>query len=131
MRGQVAEGISEAPKFEKKGKLTWYLDKEAAYIEAKKTGKNVFIDFYANWCTNCKAFEKMTHEDETLIASLESTVLLKIYDTTPAFQEYSADSRFPELKVGLPFFVITNTDGELVYKTNDYMKTEEMGLFLE
>jgi thiol:disulfide interchange protein DsbD len=129
--GAQVELATETPKFEKKGKLTWYLDKEAAYEEAKKTGKNVFIDFYANWCTNCKAFEKLTHEDETLIASLENAVLLKIYDTTPAFQEYSADARFPELKVGLPFFVITNTAGELVYKTNDYLKTEEMGLFLE
>jgi thiol:disulfide interchange protein DsbD len=116
---------------EKKGKLTWYLDKEAAYAEAKKTGKNVFIDFYANWCTNCKAFEKLTEEDETLIASLENAVLLKIYDTTPAFLKYSEDSRFPELKVGLPFFAITDAKGDLIYKTNDYLKTEEMGLFLE
>jgi thiol:disulfide interchange protein DsbD len=125
------ETVIEAPKFEKKGKLTWYLDKEAAYAEAKKTGKNVFIDFYANWCTNCKAFEKMTHEDEALIASLENAILLKIYDTTPEFKTYSNDTRFPELKVGLPFFVITDTEGSLIYKTNDYMKTEEMGMFLE
>lgn len=128
---QPMEVVSAAPRFEKRGTLTWYLDKEAAYAEAKKTGKNVFIDFYANWCTNCKAFEKMTQEDETLIASLENAVLLKIYDTTLEFKDYSSDSRFPELKVGLPFFVITNTEGELIYKTNDYMKTAEMGLFLE
>ncbi len=123
--------VNETLKFEKKGKLTWYLNNEAAYAEAKKTGKNVFIDFYANWCTNCKAFEKKTLEDEKLITSLENAVLLKIYDTTTDFKKYSEDSRFPELKVGLPFFVITSTEGELIYKTNDYLKTEEMGLFLE
>lgn len=116
---------------EKKGKLTWYLDKEAAYEEAKRTGKNVFIDFYANWCTNCKAFEQMTFDDDDLIASLENAVLLKIYDTTPDFTSYREDSRFPELKIGLPFFVITDTEGTLIYKTNDYTKTEEMSLFLE
>lgn len=118
-------------KTEKSGKLTWHLNKEAAYEEARKTGKNVFIDFYANWCTNCKAFEKMTHEDEELIASMKNAVLLKIYDTTEEFRNYSDDARFPELKVGLPFFVITDTEGELVYKTNDYLKTDEMKLFLE
>ncbi len=128
---QAITASSNEPKVETKGKLTWYLDKEAAYAEAKKTGKNVFIDFYANWCTNCKAFEKMTREDETLIASLENAVLLKIYDTTPEFKVYSNDTRFPELKVGLPFFVITDTEGSLIYKTNDYMKTEEMAMFLE
>lgn len=128
---QPSSAFSSPPKIEIKGKLTWYLDKEAAYAEAKKAGKNVFIDFYANWCTNCKAFEKMTIEDETLIASLENAVLLKIYDTTPEFKTYSNDTRFPELKVGLPFFVVTDTEGVLIYKTNDYMKTEEMGMFLE
>ncbi len=128
---QAMVASSNEPKVETKGKLTWYLDKEAAYAEAKKTGKNIFIDFYANWCTNCKAFEKMTLEDETLIASLENAILLKIYDTTPEFKTYSNDTRFPELKVGLPFFVITDTEGALIYKTNDYMKTEEMGMFLE
>jgi thiol:disulfide interchange protein DsbD len=70
--------------------------------EARKTGKPVFIDFFANWCTNCKAFEKMTAENEELIASLgKRSAMLKVYDTTPAFKEYSADSRFPELKVGV------------------------------
>jgi thioredoxin:protein disulfide reductase len=128
---QRTTAVSDEPRTEVKGKLTWYLDKEAAYAEAKKTGKNVFIDFYANWCTNCKAFEKMTLEDETLIASLDNAILLKVYDTTPEFKTYSNDTRFPELKVGLPFFVITDTEGALVYKTNDYMKTEEMAMFLE
>lgn len=128
---QRITSVSDEPRVEVKGKLTWYLDKEAAYAEAKKTGKNVFIDFYANWCTNCKAFEKMTLEDEALIASLDNVILLKVYDTTPEFKTYSNDTRFPELKVGLPFFVITDTEGALIYKTNDYMKTEEMGMFLE
>jgi len=126
----LAQSSNTTTTIEKKGKLTWYLDKEAAYEEAKKTGKNVFIDFYGNWCTNCKAFEKMTMENEELIASLEGAILLKIYDTTPTFTEFRDDTRFPELKVGLPFFVITNTAGELIYKTNDYLKTEEMSLFL-
>jgi thiol:disulfide interchange protein DsbD len=127
----VGSLAAETPRLEKNGKLTWYLDKEAAYAEATKTGKNVFIDFYANWCTNCKAFEKMTHEDQVLISLLENAVLLKIYDTTNDFKMFSADSRFPELKVGLPFFVITNPSGELIYKTNDYLRTDEMSLFLE
>jgi len=116
---------------EKKGELIWFLDKEAAYAEAKRTGKNVFIDFYGNWCTNCKAFEKMTLQDKALIGSLSKAILLKVYDTTPDFRIYSEDARFPELKVGLPFFVITNTEGDLLYKTNDYLKTDEMKMFVE
>ncbi len=134
--GNTSVSLSTSPAENEKsieidGSLTWYLDKDAAYAEAKRTGKNVFIDFYANWCTNCKAFKKLTQEDEELIASLKNAVLLKVYDTTQDFKTYSSDSRFPELKVGLPFFVITSTEGELIYKTNDYLKTQEMGMFLE
>lgn len=115
---------------EQKGNLTWFTEKEAAYAEAKKSGKLVFLDFHGNWCTNCKAFQKLTQEDEELNQALQNAVLYKIYDTSEEFKTYRDDPRFPELKVGLPFFVITDTEGNMLYKTNDYLKTEEMILFL-
>lgn len=111
--------------------LTWYVDEDAAYAAARREGKNVFIDFYGSWCTNCKAFKSMTRTDQALRAALENAVLLEIRDTSPAFLEYRDDPRFPELKVGLPFFIITSPNRDLLYKTNDYRKTEEMALFLE
>lgn len=111
--------------------LTWYLDEVVAYDEAAKTGKMVFIDFYGSWCTNCKAFQAKVGDDEELRDALGDAVLLKIYDTSPIFKEYRNDERFPELSVGLPFFLITNAEGDVVYKTNDFTKTDEMMLFLE
>lgn len=111
--------------------LTWYLDRELAYDEAAKTGKMVFIDFYGSWCTNCKNFQANVGKDESLRAALGNAVLLKVYDTSPLFKEYRADERFPELSVGLPFFLITDAEGNVVYKTNDFAKTDEMKLFLE
>jgi thioredoxin:protein disulfide reductase len=115
---------------EQEGGLTWYLDKEQAYKAAQASGKKVFIDFYADWCTNCKEFKKNTEEDKELQAVLNDAVLLKIYDYDPEFEDFRKDTRFPELKVGLPFFVVTDKDGNLLYKTNDYLKTDEMALFL-
>ncbi len=136
--GDVTQGhalprsVNDAqPAVEKKGELTWYLDKEAAYQAAQKTGKNVFIDFYASWCTNCKEFEKLSQQDEALTAALDDAILLKVYHDTDMFRTFESDSRYPELKVGLPLFVITDPEGNLVYKTTDYLKTEEMALFLE
>jgi len=120
-----------APTRIEEGGLIWYLDKDAAYAAARRTGKNVFIDFYGSWCTNCKAFKKLTRTDVALRSALENAVLLEIRDTSPAFAHYREDPRFPELKVGLPFFIITSPDEDLLYKTNDYLKTEEMALFLE
>lgn len=116
---------------EQKGNLTWYLDQEAAYAAARQAGKPVFIDFFGNWCANCKAFEKLAQQDQTLNEAMQNAVLLKVYDSSDLFKEYRADSRFPELSVGLPFFLITDPEGNLLYKTNDYLKTDEMVLFLE
>ncbi len=117
-------------KTETKGELIWQLDKNEAYKIAKETGKMVFIDFHADWCTNCKEFQKITQSKKPFNEALKNVVLLKITDTAPLFQEYKSDPRFPELAVGLPFFIITDKDGTLLYKTNDFLKTDEMMLFL-
>ncbi len=115
---------------EQKGDLTWYLDKENAYEKAAETGKLVFVDFHADWCTNCKAFQKKTQTDLALNNALQQPILYKVYDTSPEFEQYRNDPRFPELKVGIPFFLITDAKGNLIYKTSDYTKTDEMILFL-
>lgn len=118
------------PNIEQKGELTWYLNKEEAYQKAAETGKLVFVDFHGDWCTNCKAFQKQTQTDEALNAALQNAVLYKVYDTSSAFEKYRNDQRFPELKIGLPFFLITDSKENVIYKTNDFTKTENMQLFL-
>jgi len=116
---------------EQDGALVWHLDPDAAYAAARAQGRNVFIDFYGAWCTNCKEFARMTRENAALGEALSRAVLLKIYDTHPAFDTYRSDPRFSELNVGLPFFVITTPAGELLYKTTDYLALDEMRLFLD
>ena len=123
--------INIGTNIEQKGNLTWYLNKDAAYEKAAETGKLVFVDFHGDWCTNCKAFQKKTQEDATLNSALKNAVLYKVYDTSSEFEKYRNDPRFPELKIGLPFFLITDAKGNIIYKTNDFTKTEEMQLFLE
>ena len=119
------------PRTEQHGALVWFLSREDALAEAKSQGKPVFVDFFGTWCSNCKAFEHLTQTDEALAKALSSVVLLKIRDTDPQFKTWQTDSRFPELKVGLPFFVIMDASGNLLYKTSDYTRTDEMVLFLE
>ena len=105
------------PNIEQKGELTWYLNKKIAYQKAAETGKLVFVDFHGDWCTNCKAFQKQTQSNKALNAALQNAVLYKVYDTSAEFEKYRNDSRFPELKVGLPFFLITDAKENVIYKT--------------
>jgi thiol:disulfide interchange protein DsbD len=121
----------DGPEVEQSGDLKWFLHRDDALAEAKRSGKPVFVDFYGSWCSNCKAFEELTHTNEALAKALSGVVLLKIRDTSPDFKVWQSDTRFPELKVGLPFFVIMDAAGNLLFKTSDYTRTDEMILFLE
>ncbi|WP_425528945.1 protein-disulfide reductase DsbD family protein [Leptospira yasudae] len=117
---------ASAAEIETKGNLSWFRTPGKAYTAGKEEGKKVFIDFYADWCTNCKAFEELTQNDPALNEALRGAILLKIKDQDPIFETYANDPRFEELKIGLPFFVILDENGNLLYKNTDYQDTTTM-----
>ena len=119
------------PAMQHSGNLNWYLKRDDAMAAAKATGKPIFVDFFGTWCANCAEFEKLTQSDPKLNAALGNAVLLRVQDTVPEFKVWRSDKRFPELKVGLPFFVIMDNDGNLLYKTSDFTRVDEMLLFLQ
>lgn len=127
----VALAQADAARVEKNGNLTWHRDFTEALEESAKEGRPLFIDFSAPWCVNCKEFEKLTRSNAKLNEALSRSVLCNIQDTAPDFKKFQADSRFPELKVGLPFFVVMDSKGNLLFKTSDYTRVDDMALFLE
>lgn len=109
------------------GNLEWYRSKAEVYRIAKETGKPIFIDFYADWCTNCKEFQKLTLTHKEWNETFKNKAILwKVYDTDPIFEEFANDPNYPELKIGLPFFLILNAEGKMIYKSNDYLDTKGM-----
>ncbi len=57
--------------------LPWKHSITEGLIEAKKTGKPVFIDFWATWCKNCLAMDATTFKDEKVIQEFDNYILVK------------------------------------------------------
>ena len=102
--------------------LKFYRDYDYALSLAKKENKKVFIDFYAEWCSNCKQFTEDLSKSSsvTFRKTLAENILLKIYDEDKIFDTLSNKKDFQELKIGLPFFAILDKEGKLIWKTTNY-----------
>ena len=111
--------------------LQWWRDFSVAQQRARAEQKPVFVDFYAIWCANCKAFQHLTVSDAQLNAALLEAVLVKICDTDTVFRTLQQDAQYPELRgVGgqplLPLFAIYSPEGVLVWKGQDYQAIQTM-----
>lgn len=107
--------------------VDWRRDLEGSLLEAKNHDKKVFIDFSADWCTNCKVFESNLSKDTELQNAInEFSIPVRIEDTDPIFEKLQIDRRFEELKIGLPLYAVLASDGALIWKTNQFKDREGM-----
>lgn len=114
-----------APQVEIHGNLQWLRDFSIAQQRASAEHKPLFIDFYATWCANCKAFQRLSVSNRQLNQALQQAVLVKIYDTDEVFKTFQQNRHYPELGgVGgqpfLPLFAIYSPEGALAWKGQDY-----------
>ena len=127
---------STASQSEFAGNLRWLRDFPLAQERARTEGKPLFVDFYATWCANCKAFQRLAESNEQLNNALQQAVLVKIYDTDEIFGTFQRDANYPELGgVGgqpfLPLFAIYSDQGALHWKGQDYRAVTTIASQLE
>ncbi len=73
--------------------------------ESAKTGKPIFIDFWATWCKSCRTMDETTFQDETVKKALESYVVVKFQAEQPGEPATKAILDAYGVK-GLPTYVI-------------------------
>ena len=117
---------NQAEQFEMIGNLKFYRNDAHARELAANSGKPIFVDFYADWCTNCKDFSQLARKDRRLNTALQQAILIKIYDTDAIYEEYAARSEHDELNIGLPYFLVLKSDGSFHWESQNYRDIEGM-----
>jgi thiol:disulfide interchange protein DsbD len=109
--------------------LHWTGDDEQAFEEAARQGKPVLMDFYAEWCTECKEMDKNTFSDNQVKKLLQRMVLLKMDMTeedSPRVRNWIEKYKIP----GAPTVIFFNERGGEISRFFGYKSAEEFKEFV-
>jgi thiol:disulfide interchange protein len=92
----------------------WHERFDTALAEAKRTGKNVFIDFTGYTCTNCRAMEATVFSRKDIQDIFSNFVLARLYtDNGSALNDSNRDMEESRFNTSaLPYYVIVSPNDE-------------------
>lgn len=97
---------------------------EKALAEAKRSNKNVMVQFGANWCGWCHKLHALCASDKTIAAELKKNYVIVLVDVN---EKHNADvvKRYDNpTRFGLPVIVVLDRSGKAL-TTQDTGKLEE------
>ncbi len=106
------------------GKLEWQDLKSMQQVDEsiKKAGKPTMIDFYADWCAQCKELDKYTYVDPKIIEASKKFNNIKI-DLTKGDKEI--ESRFKIQGLPVVAFIDANGKEREDLRVTGFLKAEE------
>ena len=101
---------------------------EQLLTSARTDGRPVLLDFYADWCLDCKRMDRSTFRDPTVVARLTEDFLALKIDVTDPDYEFGRDTRKRFGVFGPPALVMFDGQGNHVSEllTYGYLDTDEM-----
>ena len=95
-----------------------------ALVRAKKEGKQVLLQFGANWCGWCHKLHKLFDSDRAIADELKNHYVVVLIDVNKEHNK-DIDTKYGNpMRFGLPVIVILDSDGKQL-TTQDTSKLEE------
>lgn len=109
-----APGASAAP-----GAIAWIPSEADARAQSIATGKPMLIDFYADWCVDCKVLDAEVYTDARVVEASKRFVAVKINTTVDFNTSATTTAQIDALKArydvrGLPRVVFVRPDGTII-----------------
>ncbi len=84
-------------------------DFDLLLADAKRAGKKVMIDFYADWCVACRKLSSTTFKDPEVLHALKDYFLIKVDATSSSEHVKNIEQRFNI--TGLPTLIFLDESG--------------------
>jgi thiol:disulfide interchange protein DsbD len=110
----------------RKARIQWTPWTEAAFEEAKASGKPILIDAWAEWCTECKVIEKTVLDTPEGVQALQGFVTMKIDWSTGQDPEYIDATAKKFGIVGLPHLMFFKPGGALVRTVHELRSVQDL-----
>lgn len=103
----------------------WRTSVSEASLEARKSGKMLFVDFRADWCTPCKVMDAKVYTPSTLadIATRALPVQIDVQKQEAQARRYGVNT--------LPTIVVTDSWGGEIFRHTGTLNTETVHAMLE
>ncbi len=112
--------ITSVSSVSEKSPVNWLSSFEEGKEIAKKEGKFLILDFYANWCTVCKELDRKTFSNEKVIENLKNFVLVRIDVSNGEDEELT---KFNVL--GIPTVIFLDSNGNELERFSGFKSPED------